>query len=94
MLNKRLSYVHLCSKHRAQLRHQRNLNLLVPGTTANQDALTITGDVVLGGIVGGVLLETHGAGAFPWALLALLVVGLLIAWASRGHGFPARPGVA
>lgn len=42
----------------------------------------------------GRALAVAGVGAFPWALLVLLVVGLLIAWASRGHGFPARPGVA
>ena len=67
-----------------------------PGADVAQSMLVTTWNLAIaaGGIVGGVLLETHGAGAFPWALLALLVVGLLIAWASRGHGFPARPGVA
>jgi len=44
-----------------------------------------------GGIVGGVLLETSGVGTFPWALLALLLPGLLIAWASSTHGFPVKP---
>ncbi|WP_416047955.1 MFS transporter [Cupriavidus basilensis] len=67
-----------------------------PGADVAQSMLVTTWNLAIaaGGIVGGVLLETHGVGAFPWALLVLLVVGLLIAWASRGHGFPARPGVA
>ncbi|NUA26862.1 MFS transporter [Cupriavidus basilensis] len=67
-----------------------------PGADVAQSMLVTTWNLAIaaGGIVGGVLLETHGVGAFPWALLALLVVGLLLAWASRGHGFPPRPGVA
>lgn len=43
-----------------------------------------------GGAVGGVLLDRLGAGAFPPALLALLVATVLVAWVARGHGFPAR----
>ena len=42
------------------------------------------------GVVGGVLLDTWGVGAFPWAMLGLIAVALAIAWAARGHGF--RPG--
>lgn len=41
-----------------------------------------------GGIVGGLLLESVGAGAFPFTLLALLTVTLLVAWSARAHGFP------
>ncbi|RZS35790.1 MFS transporter [Corticibacter populi] len=47
--------------------------------------------IAAGGIVGGMLLETAGVGAFPWVLLALLLTGLAIAWASRTHGFPTKP---
>ncbi|AJG18489.1 Major facilitator family transporter [Cupriavidus basilensis] len=67
-----------------------------PGADVAQSMLVTTWNLAIaaGGIVGGVLLETHGVGAFPRALLALLLVGLLIAWASRGHGFPTRPDAA
>lgn len=41
-----------------------------------------------GGIVGGLLLESLGAGAFPFTLLALLAATLLVAWSARTHGFP------
>lgn len=43
-----------------------------------------------GGLLGGFLLETWGAGSFPLALTLLLLVGLAIAWSARAHGF--RPG--
>ncbi|OAI86174.1 MFS transporter [Pseudomonas putida] len=49
------------------------------------------------GVVGGVLLDRWGAAAFPWAMLALIGVGLLIAWSARRHGFtpgPRAPGSA
>lgn len=42
-----------------------------------------------GGIVGGVLLDRLGVGAFPPALLVLLAATLAVAWAARRHGFPA-----
>lgn len=43
-----------------------------------------------GGILGGVLLDTWGARSFPWALLLMLAIALLIAWSARSHAF--RPG--
>ncbi|WP_027348741.1 MFS transporter [Halotalea alkalilenta] len=43
-----------------------------------------------GGILGGVLLDRWGAHTFPWALIVLLAIGLLIAWSAKAHGF--RPG--
>ena len=43
-----------------------------------------------GGIVGGVLLERLGVGAFAPALLGLLAATLVVVWAARRHGFPAR----
>ena len=41
-----------------------------------------------GGVVGGVLLDGAGAGALPWAVLALLVPVLVVVVAARTHGFP------
>lgn len=43
-----------------------------------------------GGLLGGFLLQTWGAGSFPLALTLLLLVGLAIAWSAKIHGF--RPG--
>jgi predicted MFS family arabinose efflux permease len=40
------------------------------------------------GIVGGVLLETAGAGSFPWVVTTLLAIGLLVAWRAKAHSFP------
>ncbi len=40
-----------------------------------------------GGVVGGILLETFGVASFPWSVLALLVAGLIAAWAARSYGF-------
>lgn len=42
-----------------------------------------------GAIVGGVLLERLGAGAFAPGLIALLALALGVVWAARRHGFPA-----
>eukprot|EP01133_Synstelium_polycarpum_P018409 gene18409-22033_t len=43
-----------------------------------------------GGLAGGMLLDGYGAAAFPWAMLALLLVALCIAWRAHRHGF--KPG--
>lgn len=43
------------------------------------------------GVLGGVLLNTWGAAAFPWAVLGLTIAGLLVAWSARAHGFTAGP---
>ncbi|WP_455826289.1 MFS transporter [Pseudomonas graminis] len=42
------------------------------------------------GVVGGVLLDTWGVAAFPWAMLVLIGIALAIVWAARDHGF--KPG--
>lgn len=42
-----------------------------------------------GALVGGVLLERVGAGAFAPALVALLALAFGVVWAARRHGFPA-----
>lgn len=46
------------------------------------------------GVLGGVLLDTWGAGSFPWAVLGLSVAGFIVAWSARAHGFPAGPRAA
>ncbi|MDC9622389.1 MFS transporter [Xenorhabdus sp. XENO-7] len=45
--------------------------------------------IAAGGMLGGILLDTQGVQIFPWVLLGLLVVGLIIAWGAKKHGFPA-----
>lgn len=40
-----------------------------------------------GGVVGGVLLERQGAASLPWALVALALLALAVAWSARTHGF-------
>lgn len=49
------------------------------------------GAITGAGVLGGVLLEYAGIGVFPWAVVALLGVALVIAAGARAHGF--RPGV-
>ncbi|OTA18589.1 MFS transporter [Xenorhabdus beddingii] len=41
-----------------------------------------------GGIAGGVLLETSGVSSFPWVICILLLIGLIVAWQAKKHGFP------
>lgn len=43
------------------------------------------------GVLGGVLLDTWGASAFPWAVLGLTLAGFGVSWSARAHGFPAGP---
>lgn len=43
-----------------------------------------------GGLAGGMLLDGYGAASFPWAMLALLLVALTIAWCAHRHSF--KPG--
>jgi predicted MFS family arabinose efflux permease len=45
------------------------------------------------GVLGGVLLDTWGAGAFPWAVLGLTLAGFGVASSAKVHGFPAGPRV-
>lgn len=44
-----------------------------------------------GGLVGGLLLESAGAGSLPWVLLVLAVPALAVVAAARRHGFTAGP---
>jgi len=48
------------------------------------------GAIAGGGLVGGVLLESHGPSSFPLVMAAILTAGFAIAWWSKEHGF--RPG--
>ncbi len=41
-----------------------------------------------GGIVGGFLLTRFGAGSFPWAVLAAVLMALLATWRADQRGFP------
>lgn len=41
-----------------------------------------------GGLIGGVLLDRVGVGAFAPAMLVLLAVALVVVWSARRHGFP------
>lgn len=41
-----------------------------------------------GGIIGGIVLHTFSVTYFPWILLVLLSLTLLVAWNSRSAGFP------
>jgi predicted MFS family arabinose efflux permease len=59
--------------------------------TAQSMIVTVwNGAIAGGGMIGGILLDTTGVGAMAWVLLALLLVGLLVAWRSSTHAF--KPG--
>lgn len=45
--------------------------------------------IAAAGLLGGVLLDTWGAGAFPWAVLVLSAAAFCTARSARAHGFPA-----
>ena len=47
--------------------------------------------IAAGGILGGLLLDHLGAVAFPWAVLALALAALVIAFSARRHGFVPGP---
>ncbi len=41
-----------------------------------------------GGVAGGVLLSSTGAGSFAWVVLSLASFALLIVWQAKTHAFP------
>ncbi len=43
-----------------------------------------------GGLIGGVLLDRFGTGAFSAALLVLLAAALAMTWMARERAFPHR----
>jgi predicted MFS family arabinose efflux permease len=47
-----------------------------------------------GGLIGGALLQSRGAGVLPWSLVVLLVPALWLAWRACAHGFPRARAVA
>ncbi|MGE8621290.1 MAG: MFS transporter, partial [Achromobacter spanius] len=49
------------------------------------------GAIAGAGVVGGMLLEGWGVGAFPWALIVLVALAFVMAWSARAHAF--RPGL-
>ncbi len=59
--------------------------------TAQSMIVTVwNGAIAGGGLIGGILLDTSGVGAMAWVLLALVLIGLVVAWHSSRHAF--RPG--
>ena len=56
----------------------------------SMNAVAWNGAIAAAGVAGGALLETWGAGAFPWAMVALLVLAFTVAWSASAHDF--RPG--
>ena len=45
--------------------------------------------IACGGVLGGILLDTAGAGSFAWTVAAVAALALLAAWQARTHGFRA-----
>ena len=43
-----------------------------------------------GGVIGALLLNRIGAVSFPWAVLALALLGLSIVWSAKTNGFRAK----
>ena len=43
-----------------------------------------------GGVIGALLLNRIGAVSFPWAVLALALLGLSIVWSAKTNGFQAK----
>jgi predicted MFS family arabinose efflux permease len=46
--------------------------------------------MAVGGVAGGVLLDTIGSDSFPWTVLLLLAPVLVVVLVARVHGFPAH----
>ncbi|MDE1145853.1 MAG: MFS transporter [Azospirillaceae bacterium] len=55
----------------------------------SMNVVTWNSAIAGGGLAGGVLLQAWGPVSFPWAMLALILAGLALAWTARPHGFPA-----
>ncbi|MNW44775.1 Purine ribonucleoside efflux pump NepI [compost metagenome] len=67
----------------AQAAGESKVDMVMPINTTVWN-LAIAG----GGMAGGILLETFGAGSFSWALFTLLFLALLVAWVGKKHSFP------
>lgn len=46
------------------------------------------GAIAGGGILGGLLLNSTGVVLFPWVVLGLLALAILIVWSAKRRGFP------
>ncbi|CAI8976989.1 MFS transporter [Pseudomonas chlororaphis] len=62
-----------------------------PSADAAQSMLVTAWNLAIagGGLVGGVLLEGPGVLSFPWVIIGLLLVCLVVVMNARRHGFPA-----
>ncbi|WP_458124150.1 MFS transporter [Paenibacillus sp. Z3-2] len=70
----------------AQATGEQGVDLVMPINTTVWNLA-----IALGGMVGGVLLNQGGASSFTWAILALSLVALIVAWRAKGYGFrPSR----
>lgn len=63
-----------------------------PAADLAQSMLVTTWNTAIagGGLIGGLLLDGVGVGAFAPSLLVLLIASLIVTLAARRHGFPAR----
>ncbi len=63
------------------------------GTDIAQAMVTTAWNAAIagGGVMGGLLLADLGAGSFPWAMLAALLLALAVAWQANAHGFTPGP---
>lgn len=61
-----------------------------PSADVAQSMLVTAWNIAIagGGVIGGLLLDGLGIGAFPPVLVALLAATWLAAWSARRHGFP------
>lgn len=66
------------------------------GTDVAQAMVTTVWNAAIagGGIIGGLMLAGLGAGSFPWAMLAVLLLALTAAWRAKTYGFPPGPRTA
>ncbi|MGA3822816.1 MFS transporter [Pseudomonas chlororaphis] len=62
-----------------------------PSADAAQSMLVTAWNLAIagGGLVGGILLEGPGVLSFPWVIIGLLLVCLVVVVNARRHGFPA-----
>ena len=58
-------------------------------TALAMNVVAWNGAIAAAGVVGGLLLEHAGVGAFPWVVAVLAAVAWVIAWRAARHGFRA-----
>lgn len=57
----------------------------------SMNVVTWNSAIALGGLTGGVLLEHYGSGSFPWVVLVLLLISIIIVLRAE-QGFPVADG--